>query len=161
MIPPEKDGIVIAAVSPSVDDAVRLMRELDDELRGRYPGFTPHGLEAWELTDPRLVFLVARAGGRAIACAAMREIEPRVGEVKRMFVEDEWRGRGVARQILAAIESTARERGYAMLRIETGRRQPEAIKLYRSAGYADIPVFGDYVGNPMSVCFEKRLSVVR
>ena len=152
--------ISIAAVSPNGDDAVCLIRELDEELRRRYPGWIPHGLRAEEMNDPRLVFLVARAGGRAIGCGAVRELEPGVGEVKRMFVVDEWRGRGVARQILSALESRARERGYVTLRIETGKGQPEAISLYRSAGYADIPPFGDYVGNPVSVCFEKRLSVV-
>ena len=75
-----------------------------------------------------------------------------------MFVQPEWRGRGVARQLLAALESQARNLGYAALRLETAPGQPEAIGLYRSAGYADIQPFGEYIGNPVSVCFEKRLS---
>ena len=153
-------SISIAAVSPGADEAVPLLRAMDEELRRRYPQWQPHDLRAEEMNDPRLVFLVARAGGRAIGCGAVRELEPGVGEVKRMFVAPEWRGRGIARRILEALEAEARARDMVAIRIETGSGQPEAISLYRSAGYADIPPFGDYVGNPVSVCFEKRLSVV-
>jgi ribosomal protein S18 acetylase RimI-like enzyme len=63
-----------------------------------------------------------------------------------------------ARHILAALESIARERGYTTLRLQTGTRQPEAISLYRSAGYVEIPCFGEYAGDRFSVCFEKRLA---
>ena len=150
--------ISIAVASPTTDDAVRLLREMDEDIRRRYPAWQSPRSRATEMADPRLVFLVARSGAHAIGCGALREIAPQVGEVKRMFVVDEWRGRGVARRILAALEASARERGYVMLRIETGKGQPEAISLYRSAGYVNIPLFGDYVGNPVSVCFEKRLS---
>jgi len=134
------------------------MRALDDDLRARYPGIELHGLRPDDLSDRRLVFLVAHASGEAIGCGAVRELEPGVGEVKRMFVQPSWRKRGVARQLLAALEARALERGDAMLRIETALRQPEAIALYRSSGYVDIPPFGEYIGNPFSVCFEKRLA---
>lgn len=75
-----------------------------------------------------------------------------------MFVQPAWRRRGVARQLLAALEAQARSLGYARLRLETALGQPEAIGLYRSAGYVDIPPLGKYIGNPVSVCFEKRLT---
>jgi GNAT superfamily N-acetyltransferase len=74
-----------------------------------------------------------------------------------MFVEPSYRGRGIARQILVALEEAARATGYRALRLETGRRQPEAIHLYRSAGYREIPLYGEYVGNVRSLCFEKLL----
>ena len=57
-----------------------------------------------------------------------------------------------------ALESAAREHGYSTLRLETGTRQPEAIGLYRSAGYGEIPCFGAYADDQFSVCFEKRLT---
>jgi ribosomal protein S18 acetylase RimI-like enzyme len=63
----------------------------------------------------------------------------------------------VARQILAALETYARQCGYVALRLETASGQPEAIGLYQAAGYVGIPPFGEYVGNPASMCFEKRL----
>jgi putative acetyltransferase len=160
VITAQDDAISVAVASPQAEDAVRLLQALDADLRQRYPGWIPPRSRDAEMNDPGVVFLVARAGGRAIACGALRGLDARVGEVKRMFVVDAWRGRGAAMQILAALEATARERGCVTLRIETGRGQPEAISLYRSAGYRDIPLFGDHVGNPVSVCFEKRLSVV-
>jgi ribosomal protein S18 acetylase RimI-like enzyme len=80
-----------------------------------------------------------------------------VGEVKRMYVAPAFRGRGIARALLRALEAAAGRLGVAVLRLETGTRQPEAIGLYEAAGYARIPAFGEYVGDPLSVCFEKRL----
>jgi GNAT superfamily N-acetyltransferase len=148
---------VIADVRPDSTGAVDLVAELDDELRERYPGAIIPGLLPEDATD-RLVFLVARIGNRAVACGAVREVEPAIGEIKRMFVRLEHRGQGIARAILAALETRARELGYSTLRIETGTRQPEAVGLYESAGYAAIPPFGRYVGNSFSRCFEKRLA---
>jgi putative acetyltransferase len=85
-------------------------------------------------------------------------LEPGVGEVKRMFVLPEFRGRGIARHILMALESTAQERGYSTLRLETGTRQPEAIGLHKAAGYGEITCFGEYADDLFSVCFEKQLT---
>ena len=152
--------MTIVAVPPDSEEAVSLMQALDDDLGCRYPGIEIRGLRPEDVTDHRLVFLVARAEGEGVGCGAVRELQPGIGEVKRMFVKPEWRGRGIARQLLAALELKARERGYQAVRIETGVGQPEAIALYRSAGYTAIPPFGGYIGNPASVCFEKRSSWV-
>ena len=149
--------VQIIAAQPDSADAVRLIGALDDDLRGRYPGIALHGLRPADGRDHRLVFILAYADGEAIGCGAVRELEPGVGEVKRMFVHSAWRRRGVARQLLAALETQARKRSYVALRLETAVGQPEAIGLYRSAAYIDIPPFGEYLGNPASVCFEKRL----
>lgn len=149
-------ALLIAQVGLDSREALDLVEALDDELRRRYPGVVIQGLAPDDATD-RLAFLVARIGNRAVACGAVREIEPAVGEIKRMFVRLEHRGQGIARAILAALEARAAELGFSTLRIETGDRQPEAISLYKSAGYAAIPPFGKYAGNPYSRCFEKRL----
>ena len=143
---------------PNTDDARNLVRQLDEDLLRRYPGLkATHGLHLQDLTDPDFTFLIARIDGRPVGCGALRGLERGVGEVKRMFVLPEFRGRGIARTILEALESRARELGHAALRLETGTGQPEAISLYKSAGYREIAGFGEYVGNPASVCFEKRL----
>jgi GNAT superfamily N-acetyltransferase len=147
----------IETVSPRSPDASELIEALDAELRERYQVTETHGLSARDLDDPQTVFLVARDGGQAIACGALRRIDPGIGEVKRMFVRAEFRGRGVSRLILQALETEARKRGIVTLRLETGVRQPEAIGLYRSSGYVQIPVFGEYVGDIHSVCYEKTL----
>jgi putative acetyltransferase len=151
------EEVVIAQADPGSTDALELIEALDDELRRRYPGAVIEGLLPEDATD-RLIFLVARIGNRPVACGAVREIDLVIGEIKRMFVRIELRGRGIARAILAALEARAAELGFSTLRIETGSRQPEAVSLYRSAGYTAIPPFGKYVNNRFSQCFEKRLT---
>ena len=150
------DGLEIVDVAADCADAVLLIDELESELSGRYPGDQPHGLTARDLVDPRFLFLVGRVDGRPIGSAALRELSSEVGEVKRMFVTPAWRGRGVAARLLGALEQHARGRGYRALRLETGVRQPEAMRVYERAGFAPIPSFGDH-SNPLSRCYEKAL----
>jgi GNAT superfamily N-acetyltransferase len=85
-------------------------------------------------------------------------LEPDIGEVKRMFVRPAARRRGVAEAVLATLESTARERGMHTLRLETGIHQPEGNAFYEKQGYRLIPCFGEYLRDPMSVCYEKALN---
>lgn len=75
-----------------------------------------------------------------------------------MYVAPEVRGRGVASAILCALEKWAGTRGYRVARLETGLRQPGAIRLYERAGYFPIPRYGHHAGDPLTVCFEKPLS---
>jgi GNAT superfamily N-acetyltransferase len=104
-------------------------------------------------------YLVAVLDGRAVACGALQRLDPVTAEVKRMYVRPAFRGRGIARQILAALEELAFRDGCTRVCLETATYMPAAIGLYRSCGYQDIPVYGEYVGNPYSVCFAKRLPV--
>jgi putative acetyltransferase len=150
--------IVIRRDRPDSDDGRYLIQRLDEDLRQRYHAIVIHGLPPQDIADPNLTFLVASIDGQGVGCGALRPLEPGVGEVKRMFVLPEFRGRGIARQMLLAIESSARERGYSTLRLETGTRQPKAIRLYRSGGYAEISCFGEYADDLFSACFEKRLA---
>jgi GNAT superfamily N-acetyltransferase len=95
--------------------------------------------------------------GRPVACGALQPLGGGVGEIKRMYVRPAYRGQGLSRLILAALEELAMQRGYHTLRLETGRYLAPALGLYQSAGYHPIPLYGEYVGNPQSVCFEKVL----
>ena len=152
------DGLVVARVDAASPDARDLMEALDDDLRARYPGVVVNGLRPDDAGRPRFIFVVARIDGHPAGCGAVRELDPSTGEIKRMFVRPEHRGRGIARRVLSALEAQAAGLGYTTLRLETGDRQPEAIGLYKSAGYQAILPFGEYVRNPFSRCFEKRLS---
>ncbi len=105
-------------------------------------------------------YLVVVVQGRAVACGAWQPLEPGVAELKRMYVRPAYRGQGIARQLVVALEEEALADDRPVLRLETGTYLPAAIALYRSAGYTPIPVFGEYVGNPYSVCFEKFLVAV-
>ena len=78
-------------------------------------------------------------------------------EVKRMYVAPGARRLGIGRRILAELERLAARFDYRVMRLETGIRQPEAIALYESCGFHRIPPFDQYVGNPISVCYEKNV----
>src|SRR5262245_19441400 len=155
----------IATISferPESEEAQNLIRQLDKDLLRRYPGLKAvHGLHPQDVVDPNFTFVIARVDGSAVGCGALRGLEPGIGEVKRMFVVPEFRGRGIARQILEALESRARDLGYASVWLETGIGQPEAIGLYKSAGYHDFAGWGEYIGKPFSVCFQRRLTTTK
>jgi putative acetyltransferase len=105
------------------------------------------------------VFVVAYDGETPIGCGAFRDLvdeQPTI-EVKRMYVRPEYRGRKIGQLILRDLETRARERGATRVRLETGTRQPEAVRLYEGAGYRQIPNFGDYIDAPASLCFERIL----
>lgn len=106
------------------------------------------------------VFLVAvdRRDGTPLGCGGLRRLGTRVAEVKRMYVVPDTRGTGLATAILRALERAALARGWPTLRLETGTAQPDAIRFYEREGYRAIPLFGHYVGSPISVCYERMLS---
>jgi GNAT superfamily N-acetyltransferase len=102
-------------------------------------------------------FVVGFVDGRPVACGALQPLGNGVGEIKRMYVRRPYRRRGFGRLILAALEELAVEQGYHTLRLETGNYLTTALNLYQAAGYHPIPLYGEYVGNPRSACFEKSL----
>lgn len=150
-------SIVRADLSSPV--ARELIRALDAEMTAQYPedGATFFRLDADEVAEGRGAFLVAYLGLRAVGCGAVRRIGDGVGEIKRMYVSPEARGGGIGRTILTALDLEARRLGLRRLLLETGKRQAAALALYRRAGYAPIPPFGEYVGSPLSVCMAKDL----
>lgn len=101
--------------------------------------------------------VVAYAGDSAIGCGAIKELNEGVMEVKRMYTQPDWRGKGVASQLLKQLEQWAGELGYHTCMLETGKRQAEAIQLYLRNGYKVIANYGQYQGVENSVCFEKKL----
>jgi GNAT superfamily N-acetyltransferase len=149
-----------AELVPTPADAPRaraLIAELDAEIRSRDPAGPVHGLHPGEHRDPRLRFFVLTVAGEPAGCGALRELEPGVAELKRMYIRQAYRGRGLSRVLLGALEREARAHGIAVLRLETGPMQVEALALYRSAGYQSIPAYGEYVGSPDSICMAKAL----
>ena len=106
---------------------------------------------------PDGIFLVIREDGRALACGGVARVDETRGELKRMYVVPEARGRGLGRRLLEDLEAQARVLGYAALVLETGVQQTEALGLYASSGYEPIPCYGVYATRAISRCFEKRL----
>ncbi|WP_280393528.1 GNAT family N-acetyltransferase [Nocardia brasiliensis] len=132
-------------------DARKLIAEVQQEYVVRYGGPDESPTDPGEFAPPLGAFLIGYVEGIAVACAGWRahegdEPDFRDGdaELKRMYVAPEVRGRGLARQLLAAIEHSAAAAGRRRIVLETGTRQPEAIALYTSAGYHPIPGFGRY-----------------
>ena len=113
-----------------------------------------------QFAPPGGLFLVLEVDGEPAAMGGWRRGGPREGdaELKRMFVRERHRRRGLARVVLAELERTAHEAGLRRLVLETGDKQPEAIALYRSAGYVDEPSFGFYADYDDAVHLAKVLS---
>lgn len=99
--------------------------------------------------------VVAYEGGAAVGCGAIKEYEENVMEVKRMFVPLEKRGKGIGSIVLGELENWANELGYQKCILETGKKQPEAIRLYQKNNYTTIKNYGQYADVESSVCFEK------
>lgn len=92
-----------------------------------------------------------------VGCGAVKEYEPGVMEIKRMFTHPAHRGIGVASTVLSALEEWSAEMGYQKCILETGRFMPDAVALYTKRGYHMIPNYGPYVQASESICFEKML----
>ncbi|TXN30476.1 GNAT family N-acetyltransferase [Lacisediminihabitans profunda] len=151
--------MIVRAVDWDDPAAVTLRDAQRREVSARYgspdsePGPAP-------TADDMVVFLVAYdAAGEPVGCGGLRPLGPTEGEIKRMFVTVPHRGTGVATALLAALEDEARGRGWLRLLLETGDRQPEAVRFYEREGYSRIPNFGHYAGSPISLCFAKALVV--
>lgn len=101
--------------------------------------------------------VVAYENETAVGCGAFKEYAPQIAEIKRMYVLENMRGRGFAGEILAELESWAKELNFSECILETGLKQPEAIRLYQKSGYEIIPNYGQYEGVENSVCMKKVL----
>jgi GNAT superfamily N-acetyltransferase len=139
-------------------DALGLIAELDAELNESTPKEHMFGLHKGEAADPRLRFFVVDLDGAIVGCGALRELEAGVAELKRMYIRRAYRRRGLGRVLLESLEREAVASGIHTLKLETGWMLTEAVRLYHSAGFVDIPAYGEYVTSPFSLCMEKPLS---
>ncbi len=153
-------GVVIERVDPASESARWCVAQYFAELATRFEdGYDPaKALPAddAELRPPRGAFLIATVDGEAVACGSIKTVSPGVAWIKRMWVAASARGVGLGRRMLGALEREAHEFGLTTVQLETNRSLVEAIQLYRSAGYVEVPPFnaepyGDY-------WFEKRLT---
>lgn len=135
-------------------DFLALVRLLDQDLQLR--DGAEHAFYAqFNKVDKINHVVVAHHGAEPVGCGAIKEYSPTRMEIKRMFVQPVHRGQGVAQVVLAELERWARELHYTGYVLETGQKQPEAIRLYQKCGYTLIPNYGQYVGVENSVCMEK------
>ena len=127
--------MTIAFESPDQPDVVALITDLDTYQDTLYPPESRHALDLASLKQPNVLFAVARDGERqAIGCGAI-VLCPKLGKLKRIYVSPRGRWQGVAKKLLALLESRAIDFGRKLLKLETGPYQHEALALYASAGY--------------------------
>ena len=149
----------IYVTDPDQPDIIELLAQSDAYMEALYPPESNHLLDLQALRQPGVTFLAARIDDRIRGCGALVPTSARDwAEIKRMYVTPAARGQRLGRRLLEALEAIARRDGLPLLRLETGVRQPEAIALYRSAGFREIDAFGAYRPDPLSLFMEKRLS---
>lgn len=138
-------------ISPEPADspvARALVDAVQDEYRARYGGPDETPVESSEFNPPAGVFAVVWLDGDPVGSGALRRRDASTVEIKRMYVAPRARRQGVARRLLAWLEAAARSAGYERVVLETGDQQPEALELYRRAGYSPIEPYGHYKCHP-------------
>lgn len=137
--------------------ASALVAAVQQEYVDRYGGPDDSPVDPGEFAPPHGRFLVGYLNGRPVATGGIRRAGPDSVEIKRMFVVADARGRGLSRVVLARLESLASEMGARRVVLETGSRQPEAMRLYETSGYERIDGFGHYKCEPLSVSYGKTV----
>lgn len=158
---PELDIVRLPITHP---DAMLLVEAVQEEYVARYGSRDDSPIDPRHFEDPLGQFFVGYLDDEPVATGAWRRSSVRAlgaevtAEVKRMYVVPRAQRRGVARRMLAHLEATAAAAGVEALVLETGIKQPEAIELYTSSGYEQVPGFGHYRDSGLSRCFARRLT---
>jgi putative acetyltransferase len=139
-------------------DFIQLVKHLDADLAER-DGKDHSFYAQFNKIDKIKYVVIAYDEDKPVGCGAIKEYAPGTMEIKRMYTLPESRGKGIASKVLSALEEWAIELEYEKCILETGKKQPEAIRLYEKNDYSVIPNYGQYAGIENSVCFEKHLMV--
>jgi putative acetyltransferase len=139
-------------------DILALIAALDAWQSQLYPQESNHLLELSEIAGSSLILLAVRHhNAETIGCGAVVLNEDGSGEMKRVYIDERHRGQKLGETLIMALEKAARERGCHTLRLETGIKQPAAIKLYTRCGYQERSAFAPYAEDPLSIFMEKGL----
>jgi len=137
-------------------DFIHLVKYLDADLAERDGDDHSFYAQFNKINKIKYV-VVAYENSKPVGCGAIKEYAPNTMEIKRMYTLPESRGKGIATKVLTELETWAGELSYEKCILETGKKQPEAIGLYKKNGYKLIPNYGQYAGIENSVCFEKDI----
>jgi putative acetyltransferase len=148
--------ITLTRTDSSNKDFIELVKHLDADLAKRDGEEHAFYNQFNKVTMIKHV-VVAYENELPISCGAIKEFDAQSMEVKRMYTLPQHRGKGIASLVLHELEKWAAEMNYPTCVLETGKRQPEAIELYKKNGYHIILNYGQYAGVENSVCFEKKL----
>lgn len=148
--------IQITRTNSENQDFIDLVKDLDAEMAIR-DGEDHSFYAPFNKIDTIKYAVVAYENGRPVGCGAIKEYSPGTVEIKRMYTSPGSRGKGIAGRILSELEAWAAELGYETCILETGKRLPEAVRLYQKNGYNIISNYGPYAQIEDSICFEKDL----
>jgi Acetyltransferases len=137
-------------------DFLELIKLLDEDLNERY-GELQKQYNKHNKVDYIKDVIVISKENEPVACGAFKEHGAEAIELKRIFVKKENRRQGLSKLIVKELENLGREKGYKNALLETGKKQFEAISLYKSCGYEIIDNFEPYKGNQNSICMKKTL----
>ena len=137
-------------------DFLNLVALLDEDLKIRDGNDHSFYAQFNKIQNIRNV-IVCYINSKPAGCGAFKEYDQKNAEIKRMFVLPEYRGQGFGLNILKELEVWASELNYSACILETGKKQPEAIRLYKKAGYAVIKNYGQYENVENSVCMTKAI----
>lgn len=152
--------ITIREERPDSADAVQLITELNTDLNpALYPAESRHGFSIEKLLREGVAFFVTRCEGNPAGCGGIKLFGTDYGEVKRMYVRPQYRGLGLGKSMLNQLAEFARAQKVHVLRLETGIYQTAAIHLYEGYGFQRRGPFGEYRDDPLSIYFEKNLSL--
>lgn len=151
-------AITIAIETPLQDEVRALVAELNAVLLELTPPEHCHHLTVEQMADEDTTVFVAREGGMAVACGALKRHGDGIGEVKRMYTRPSHRGRRIGEQIVARIEAMARAEGLKRLVLETGDRHHAAWTVYERSGFVRCGPVLDYPDVKWSVFYEKALA---
>ena len=140
-------------------DVSSLIAKSDEYLSSLYPPESNHAEPLDALVGKDSAFFAGYIGGQLAACGAVKLVEGNTtyGEIKRVFVEEQYRGKGLATAVMQYLEDYLVSIGVKVVRLEAGSLQPEALRLYRKLGYIEGGPFGPYKSDPLSVFMEKNL----
>jgi putative acetyltransferase len=148
--------IKIERTTSESKDFILLTKKLDQELKLIY-GSTQEEFDKFNIIDNIETVIVAYIDNTAAGCGCFKIFDKNIAELKRMFVDDQFRRNQIGAAILIELENWAKELGYSSIVLETGTVQIEALALYKKYGYSVIPNFDPYLGNELSICFKKNL----
>jgi len=148
--------LIITPTNPAAPESRELMEELSVALAAITGDSGKASFDPDDVRGANARFVVARNDtDAAVGCGAFRPLQPGIAEIKRMYSRPNNPGTGSA--ILLYLEAEAAALGYHALWLETRLINTRAVQFYEARGYARIENFGKYLGNPLAVCFEKRL----
>ena len=150
----------IENLDPDLVEVQALIARSDAFYTDLYPPESNHLEDYQSLKLANVIFIGYRAETGLVACGAAKVLDDdgTYAEIKRVFVDAQYRGQGLSVEIMRCLETELVNKGIGIFRLETGTKQPQAISLYRKLGYSERGPYGSYTQDPLSVFMEKQIS---